>query len=291
LIEMSQVCSFLRVHAAAIVGAEKSSESRRRGALLDAMDHAFLCADVRLSRVLELTVVRWLGWRMNFGNDQIFLLVIWVLGVSMIALITYYTLLPWTFVMAAGYCFGRVLELEPTARRRLLFRLGGVLVAAFVLLRWTNAYGDPSPWMPQPSGVLTAASFVNSTKYPPSLLYLLMTLAPALILLACIERVRLASTNPLLVFGRVPLSYYLLHVPLIHALAIVFGAVEYGRVDFLLRNPPAILGAREGFPTDYGYNLVVVYVVWLAVVALLYPACRWFAALKQRSRSPALSYL
>ena len=297
--------------------------------------------------VLELTVIRWVGWRMNFGNDQIFLWVFWALGVSMIvlaglihvpwkallaasvgvillhntldgftpeqfgafgwlwqvlhapsriaaaedvAIFTNYTLVPWIFVMAAGYCFGRVLELESAARQRVLMRLGGGMIAAFVILRWMNVYGDPNSWSVQATPLLTVASFVNCTKYPPSLLYLLMTLGPGILLLGVIEKVRLADGNPLIVFGRVPLFYYLLHLPLIHGLAIAAGAVRYGRTDFLFRNPPSLLGPTAGFPADYGYNLAVVYAVWLAVVITLYPACRWLAALKQKHRSAVLSY-
>jgi len=297
--------------------------------------------------VLELTFVRWAGWRMNLGNDQIFLWVIWTLGMSMIvlagliyvpwkpllavsvavillhntldgvtpaqfgafgwlwkilhapdviaptssmAIFTNYTLVPWMFVMAAGYGFGRVLDLEPAARRTLLLRLGAALIAAFVVLRWSNLYGDPSAWSRQPGALLTIASFLNCTKYPPSLLYLLMTLGPGILVLGLIEHVRLGDRNPLLVFGRVPLFYYLLHIPLIHGLAIVLFGIRYGRTDFLFRNPPSLLGPVEGFPQDYGYGLVGVYAIWIGVVVGLYPACRWLAALKQRNRSAVLSY-
>jgi uncharacterized membrane protein len=207
-----------------------------------------------------------------------------------IAIFTNYTLVPWMFVMAAGYGFGRVLDLEPATRKTLLVRLGGGLIAAFVVLRWSNLYGDPVPWSQQPSTILTIASFLNCTKYPPSLLYLLMTLGPGILVLGLIEQVRLRDRHPLLVFGRVPLFYYLLHLPLIHGLAIVLFGNQYGRTDFLFRNPPSLLGSATGFPQDYGYGLVGVYVVWIGVVAALYPACRWFAALKQRNRSPILSY-
>jgi uncharacterized membrane protein len=297
--------------------------------------------------VLELTWVRWFGWRMNFGNDQIFLWVIWALGVSMIALaglifvpwrillgislaviglhnafdavkpaqfgafgwlwtelhvpgpiavspdvtlMANYSLIPWIFVMSAGYCFGRVMDLESERRRRVLLRLGAALIAAFVVLRWSNVYGDSRPWSDQSTPLLTLASFLNCTKYPPSLLYLLMTLGPAVLVLGLLERVRLADVNPLIVFGRVPLFFYLLHLPLIHGIAILLGWFRYGRIEFMLHNPPAIFGSTSGFPADYGYNLVVVYVIWIGVVVALYPVCRWFAALKQRNRSAVLSY-
>ena len=296
--------------------------------------------------VLEITWVRWFGWLMNFGNDQIMLWVIWALGVSMIALagliyvpsrvllalsltmivlhnaldgitpeqlgpwgwlwkilhapgfivvgnttiVAFYPLIPWIFVMAAGYCFGRVMDLGPERRKSLLLRLGGALIAGFILLRWSNLYGDPSPWSGQSSPALTIASFLNCTKYPPSLLYLLMTIGPGILLLGLVERVQLANANPLIVFGRVPLFYYLLHIPLIHGLAIALAWLRYGHVDFMLHNPPSLAGPTQGFPVDYGYSLAFVYLIWVGVVVALYPACRWFAELKQRSRSVALSY-
>ena len=127
-----------------------------------------------------------------------------------------YPLIPWIGVMAAGYCFGRVLDLEPDRRRRLLVRLGLGLVTVFVVLRWSNLYGDPFPWTTERSPILTVASFLNCEKYPPSLLYVLMTLGPMLLMLAAFEGVRARPWNPLLVFGRVPLFYYLLHLPLLH---------------------------------------------------------------------------
>ena len=202
-----------------------------------------------------------------------------------------YPVLPWIGVMAAGYCFGRILELQPEHRRRMLARLGAGLTAAFVVLRWSNLYGDPVPWTVQPSVALTIASFLNCEKYPPSLLYLLMTLGPMLLVLAAFDRVRARASNPLLVFGRVPLFYYLLHLPLLHITAVVFAQAQFGRSAFMLGSPPSLRGPRPDFPTDYGYDLWVVYLVWVAIVFALYPVCRWYAGLKQRSKSPILSYL
>jgi len=202
-----------------------------------------------------------------------------------------YPVLPWIGVMAAGYCFGRILELQPEHRRRMLVRLGAGLTAAFVVLRWSNLYGDPVPWTVQPSVALTIASFLNCEKYPPSLLYLLMTLGPMLLVLAAFDRVRARASNPLLVFGRVPLFYYLLHLPLLHITAVVFAQAQFGRSAFMLGSPPSLRGPRPDFPTDYGYDLWVVYLVWVAIVFALYPVCRWYAGLKQRSKSPILSYL
>jgi uncharacterized membrane protein len=297
--------------------------------------------------VLEFTWVRWVGWRMNFDNAQLYLWVIWALGISMIVLgglifiprrallvlslavivlhnsldavtpeqfgrlgwlwkvlhapdviligstviHTNYTLVPWIFVMAAGYCFGTVMDLDSERRRQLLLRLGCALIAAFIILRWTNLYGDSSHWATQPSAPMTIVSFLNCTKYPPSLLYLLMTLGPGILILGLLERVTLGEQNPLLVFGRVPLFYYLLHLPLIHGLAMLLAWFRYGHAGFLLDAPPSLFGPTQGFPTDYGYDLGVVYLIWLGAVVALYPACNWFAALKRRNRSAVLSYL
>jgi uncharacterized membrane protein len=204
---------------------------------------------------------------------------------------SFYPLIPWIAVMALGYCFGRVVDMTPDRRRRIMMSLGLALIAGFVLLRSVNWYGDMHPWTTQVNPLMTALSFLNCTKYPPSLSYLLMTLGPALLILGCLDGIQLKTSNPLIVFGRVPLFYYLVHLPLIHGLAILLGWIVYGRFDFLLNTPPSLSETSAGFPTDYGYNLAVVYVIWLAIVIMLYPACRWFAGLKQRNRSPILSYL
>ena len=130
-----------------------------------------------------------------------------------------YPLLPWVGVMALGYCFGQVFLWEPPRRKRWLVRTGIAITVAFVVLRWINVYGNPLPWSRQHSAVFTVISFLNCTKYPPSLLFLLMTLGPALLALGLLEHVRLRDSNPLLVFGRVPLFYYVLHLYLLHAIA------------------------------------------------------------------------
>lgn len=202
-----------------------------------------------------------------------------------------YPLIPWIAVMAAGFCFGRILDLDSVKRRQLLVRMGLALTVAFVVLRWSNLYGDPNPWSMQSTSVLTVASFLNCAKYPPSLLYLLMTLGPMMLALAWLEGVRVRPWNPLAVFGRVPLFYYVLHIPLIHAAALLFAQIRYGHSAFLLPMPAAMKGPTPDFPSDYGYDLWVVYLVWIAIVLALYPVCRWYAGVKQRSRSPMLSYL
>ena len=200
-----------------------------------------------------------------------------------------YPLIPWIGVMAAGYGFGAIFRQEPAARRRNIFLIGLGLTLAFVILRFANVYGDPRPWTSQSRPLYTFFSFLNCHKYPPSLLYLLMTLGPALMLLAWLERGAAPIFKPFLVFGRVPLFYYLIHLPFIHALAAIVAFIRYGRADWLFSSP--FDSGQATIPPDNGFGLPVVYLLWVCVVVALYPACRWFAELKRRNRSAWLSYL
>lgn len=201
-----------------------------------------------------------------------------------------YPLLPWLGVLLLGYGCGSVWLRDRGTRRRRLFTLGISLTLAFIVLRAANGYGDPHPWSYQATGLRTALSFLNCEKYPPSLLYVFMILGPAIMLLAWWDRKPGPLGRVLVTFGRVPLFYYLLHVPLIHLLAVAFAYARYGETGFMLQN---VFLARSGggLPANYGYSLSVVYLVWLGVVLSLYPACRWFAALKSRRRYAWLSYL
>jgi uncharacterized membrane protein len=209
-----------------------------------------------------------------------------------LVLITY-TFLPWIGVMAAGFCFARVFQLGPEARRRTMLRLGLALTILFIALRAVNRYGDPTPWSHQKSVLFTVLSFLNCTKYPGSLDFLLMTLGPALLVLAWFERRTFKPANPLVVFGRVPMFYFILHFYLIHALAVLAAWLRYGSsVGRFMFNPlPSMGGPRALFPPDFGYSLLTVYGVWLLVLVLLYPVCRWFAKVKSTRRDWWLSYL
>jgi len=202
-----------------------------------------------------------------------------------------YPLIPWIGVMAVGYGFGSLLLREQAERRKWLFGLGVLLILLFVQLRGLNIYGDPRPWSSQQSTLFTLFSFINCHKYPPSLLYLFMTLGPALLVLAALDRGTPRWLEPLLVFGRVPLFYYLLHLPLIHGLAVLYSYLHYGRAGWLFTNPSENPDALLVRPSDYGFGLPVVYLVWFGVVLALYPVCRWFAGVKRRRRDPWLSYL
>ena len=187
-----------------------------------------------------------------------------------------YPLIPWIGVMAAGYLLGPVMQLEERTRQRVLFGLGAAVTLGFIVLRATNLYGDPAPWTPQQTLLSTVLSFLNCEKYPPSLLYLMMTLGPALMLLACFEHARGAFARLLATFGQVPFFYYVVHLYLIHALAV---ATTFAMTGVLTRTP------------TIGLGLPGIYFVWLLVLVLLYPICRWFAELKERGSGWWWSYL
>jgi uncharacterized membrane protein len=210
------------------------------------------------------------------------------LGANGPPLVILYVLFPWVGVMAAGYAFGQVMRMSPERRRVIALRLGLGAIAAFVVLRATNLYGDPRPW--SGGGRLPAAlSFLNTTKYPASLLFLLMTLGPAIALLPLLERARGRVARVLEVFGRVPFFYYLLHIPAIHVAAMLVSLVRSGSVNpWLFANHPMM---NPPPPPGYMWGLPLLYLVTAIVVAALYVPCRRFAALKARSRSSWLSYL
>jgi len=206
-----------------------------------------------------------------------------------------YPLIPWVGVMAVGFTFGTLYQREAERRRRLLLIIGGVATAFFFVLRGINSYGDPSRWSKQGSVAMTVLSFFNVTKYPPSLLFLLMTLGPALLALAWFDRLTAGKSeslldrlkNALITFGRVPLFFYLLQWPTAHLLSVL--------VHFLAGKPVRwMFGSQAIFtgpPPGVGFNLAVVYACWLTGVLLLYPLCKWFAGVKQRRRDWWLSYL
>jgi len=201
-----------------------------------------------------------------------------------------YPLIPWVGVMALGFCFGKIMLLESGRRRRVLMTLGFGAIAAFLVIRAINRYGDPQPWSHEFPG-MTVLSFLRCTKYPPSLDFLLMTLGPAFLLLAWFDRLRFSAKNPLIVFGRVPFFYFVLHFYVIHALAFPFALVHYGKMAFLLNPQPDLGGAPELYPPNYGYSLWTTYAVWIGVLILVYPVCVWFAELKKRKKIWWLSYL
>jgi uncharacterized membrane protein len=203
-------------------------------------------------------------------------------------LIVLYSIIPWIGVMAAGYVFGRILTLDPDRRRRLCYGIGLGATALFVLLRATNYYGDPLPWTADIE-MPVLLSFLNTTKYPASFSFLLMTLGPTIALMPLLDGARCTVARWIAVFGRVPFFYYVLHIPLIHALALVISWIREGRVNpWLFANHPM---GNPPPPDGYTWSLGLLYLVWAVTVVILYFPCRWFADLKARRKDPWLSYL
>jgi uncharacterized membrane protein len=296
--------------------------------------------------ILELTIINF-GWLFNWRLPTLPLIVIWALGVSMIALSIFihlpkrailaigiilvgghnlldpitvtepgttkflwsilhepgvyqvagknifvgYPIIPWIGLMALGYCFGQLysFQFDAKKRKRLLMLIGISAILLFVILRFTNVYGDASSWSQQSSPLRTVLSFIRTTKYPPSLLYMLMTIGPALLFLAFSERPLGKIGQVISVFGRVPLFYYILHIYLIHLLALLAAEVAYTDwtdmiVSFWVNFEPQLQG--------YGFELWLTYVIWIAIVVGLYPLCRWYDRYKTNNRDKKwLSYL
>ena len=290
--------------------------------------------------LLEVTVIRF-SWFFNFDYSNVFLMVIWALGISMIflAAIIYlpkktiligglimvfghnlvdsidpeslgawsplwkvfhtrsfipmgsfniaiiYPLVPWIGVMALGYVFGEsIYRQEREVRQRNLLIIGSVLTGLFILIRGINVYGDMNPWSVQPTFTMTIASFLNTTKYPPSLSYLLMTIGPAILTLYVFEKVKGPVAEFLIVIGRVPMFYYVLHIYLIHLFSVALGLYQGFSLSEMMQ--PFFM-----YPQDFGYGLPVSYALWIIVVAILYPLCKWYMNLKKRKSHPLFSYI
>ena len=293
----------------------------------------------QLARAASTSSLSWLWQTLYFGGD----IALSARGEEGPQLAVLYSIIPWIGVMAAGYAFGHVMRLDAARRRRVCFAFGGGAIAAFLVLRGFNLYGDPRPWgdaarraaaqklaaqqaaargaqatpaapgpvaqpnasagqppIPsQPAG--TAAprrvpprtpallQFLGTNKYPASLLFLLMTLGPTILLIPLLERARGPVARVLTVFGRVPFFYYVLHIPLIHLVFVVLSIVRFGTViPWMTTNHPMFVPPP---PPGYTYSLTALYTITLLVVTALYFPCRWFAGLKARRTDGWLSYL
>jgi uncharacterized membrane protein len=197
-----------------------------------------------------------------------------------------YPLIPWVAVMAAGYALAPVFLKPEAERRRTLVKLGLLVTAGFIVLRATNLYGDPAPWAPQGGLLPTVLSFINCEKYAPSLLYLMMTIGPGLIVLGLFQSARGPLARLIVAIGRVPFLFYVAHIVVLHTMAILVAYLTVGEIGWLVRHMPVFHK-----PEGYGVSLPGVYALWLVALALLYPMCRWFGALKQRRKDWWLSYL
>jgi len=204
-----------------------------------------------------------------------------------------YPILPWLGIISLGYCLGSLYAptVAPHRRKRTLRILGFGAIAAFILIRAINIYGDPVPWTTQRTPLYTFLSFLNVTKYPPSLDYILMTLGPGLLFLAVAEKPLNKLTAPIAVFGRVPFFYYILHIYIFHALA-VLAAMLQGHPASDMTNFTNWVTSNPKL-RGYGFDLGVVYAVWIAVVLALYPLCKRFDAYKRANQAQKkwLSYL
>lgn len=192
-----------------------------------------------------------------------------------ILLIIGYPLVPWVGVMAVGYGWGQVFSKTKKQRLSWLLNVGLGLILSFILLRGINIYGDPQPWSWKSNLTKTFLSFIDCEKYPPSLLYLLITLGMALLILYVFEVKKFRFLKPLITFGRVPLLFYLIHLWLIHVTAIVLSLPKYGLKAVFL---PYL--NKSAMPTEYGYNLLHVYMIWLVIIIVIYPICNWFCNYK-----------
>jgi uncharacterized membrane protein len=200
-----------------------------------------------------------------------------------------YPLIPWVAVLSAGYCFGAIYQWEAGRRRRFLLRLGVVLLGGFVLLRGVNLYGDPAPWRAQKNVLYTLLSFINVSKYPPSLLFLLLTLGTAMFALARFESLEKGRLSRIFItFGRVPLFFYVGQWLIAHSLAVLAGYLAGQPLDWQFAG---LLDKPFPNPGNLGFSLWVVYLFWLIGLLILYPLCRWFAGVKRRRRDWWMSYL
>ena len=211
------------------------------------------------------------------------------------SLIVLYSIVPWVGVMALGYAFGRILTLDGATRNNICLTVGLAAIGLFLVLRGFNLYGDPRPWhaaTPSPTGAPGMPgwlSFLNTNKYPASLDFLLMTLGPTIALIPLLEGMRGMVARWLTLFGRVPFFYYVLHIPLIHALALVVSEIREGAVNpWLFTNHPM---GNPPPPDGYPWSLPLLYLVWAAIILILYPACRWFSGVKARRTEWWLRYL
>jgi uncharacterized membrane protein len=297
--------------------------------------------------LLELTVVNF-GWNFDISFTNIYFIVIWALGVSMIVLaglihlpfklilltgivivaghnlldnshvpgntlkafgwsllhdsnffnwngknvLIGYPVIPWIGIMALGYCLGALYTPNFSAerRKRILLIIGCSAIALFILLRFMNGYGDRAPWSPQSSPFYSFLSFLKVSKYPPSLLYALVTLGPAIIFLALSENIKGSFSKIISVYGRVPMFYYLLHIFFIHIATMIAAPLftDFSWKVWILKEPLWFTETLKG----YGFSLGVVYLVWLGIIISLYPLCKWYDRYKQNHKEKRwLSYL
>ena len=232
---------------------------------------------------LEQSSLAWLWQILYFGGPI-------QLGQNGPTLMVLYSIVPWIGVVAAGYAFGAVITLEARRRDRICLAIGASAIVLFLLLRTIDVYGDPRHWhVTEPTQMPTLFRFINTTKYPASLQFLLMTLGPAILLVPLAERARGKIGEVFATFGRVPMFYYLIHIPAIHLAAVIVSLVREGNVEpWLFANHPMM---NPPPPDGYMWRLSLLYAVFIVVVAVLYFPCRWYARRKATAPAPWMRYI
>jgi uncharacterized membrane protein len=225
----------------------------------------------------------------SFNNNAIYWNILHEQGAvhitKKVVLFVIYPVVPWIGVMALGYCFGSILKKEAKERDKWLYFIGSSCIALFIIIRFINQYGDPFPWKHR-NDWTSVLAFIKCQKYPPSLLYLLMTLGPSIAILPVLEKMKGTIANFFTVYGRVPMFYYALHIYLIHSLAIITGLILGVQAKVFTSN-----GALFDPNLPWGFSLPIVYLYWIATVLLLYYPCRWFMNYKMEHKKWWLSYL
>ena len=230
---------------------------------------------------LQQSSLSWLWQILYFGGPI-------QLGQNGPTLMVLYSIVPWIGVMAAGYAFGAVMVMEPERRNRICIALGAGAIVLFLLLRTVDVYGDPRHWR-APGPAATPLRFLNTNKYPASLQFLLMTLGPTILLLPFAERARGKFGEFFATFGKVPMFYYLIHIPTIHLAAVIVSLVREGKVEpWLFANHPAMVPPA---PEGYMWSLPLLYAVFIIVVAVLYGPSRWYARRKAINPAPWMRYI
>jgi uncharacterized membrane protein len=196
------------------------------------------------------------------------------------ALLVSYPIIPWLGVAMAGFAFGKFFNRAIEERKKIFVRIGLITIALFILIRALNFYGDPSPWSMQKSGSFTFLSFINTTKYPPSLLFVLMTLGISVLILSFIDGIQNKLMNIISTYGKAPLFYWLLHWYVVHFIAIIIFTSQGFHLHDLQFN-----GFGMGRPEKGGgLDLPGLYLLWISVVIILYPVCKWFGTYKEKHR-------
>jgi uncharacterized membrane protein len=232
---------------------------------------------------LQQSSLSWLWQILYFGGPI-------QLGQNGPTLMVLYSIVPWIGVMAAGYAFGAVMTLEPSRRDRICVTLGASAIVLFLVLRTVDVYGDPRHWHSTGATQMSAwLRFINTTKYPASLQFLLMTLGSTILLLPLVERARGKIGEMFATFGRVPMFYYLIHIPTIHLAAVIVSFAREGTVNpWLFANHPMM---NPPPPDGYTWKLSLLYAVFLVVIAVLYAPSRWYARRKATDPAPWMRYI